>query len=218
MLDGFAIHISHVQAAVRCIGELYWAKPVVARGDELAFTLIGRPFADRLYAGIKQLLAVNEITASIGNECIAREAFAQGIPAINRNTRGRGEIAGYPSAAFHRPAHLSGDTPARAHDAPGFIRAQPKHLRRRAIGRNADALAGQRIMRIAPRVARGIHQRLQMAAVAAGKLAAVIVEAHPVLRRAVFRAQFQRARIKGKIATTECHRFAGFILHAAAHV
>ena len=218
MLDGLAVHIGHVKAAIRRIGKLHGTKPVIARGNKLALALIGRPFAYRLHAGITHLFAMDQITAGIGNERVAAETFAQRVTAINRHAGRRREISGHPSAAFHRPAHLAGNTPARAHDAPGFIGAQSEHLRRRAISRNAHSLARQGIMPIAPGITRRIHQRLQMAAVAAGELAAVIVKAHAVLRCAVFRAQLECARVKRKIAAIQRHRFARRILHAAAHI
>ena len=218
MFDGFAVHIRHVKAAIRCVGELHGAKPVIARGNELALALIRRPFADRLHAGIPHLFAMDQITAGIGNERVAAEPFAQRVTAINRHAGRRREISGHPAAAFHRPAHLAGNAPARAHDAPGFIGAQPKHLRRRAIGRNTHSLARQGIMPVAPGITRRIHQRLQMTAVAAGELAAVIVKAHAVLRRTVFGPQLERTRVEGKITAIERHRFARRILHAASHV
>ena len=160
---------------------------------------------------------MNQIAAGIGNKSVAAQPL-HGVPTIDRDACGGRKITGHPTAAFHRPAHLPSNAPARAHNTPRFIRAQPKHLRRRAIGRDAHPLTRQRVMRVAARIPRWIHQRLQMTAVAAGKFSSCIIKAHPVLRRAVFRAQLQCARVERKIPATERYRIAGGVLHTAAHV
>ena len=123
VLDGFAVHVGDVQAAVGRVGELHGPEPVIRRGNELALLLVLGSHGNGLHAVVTQQFAMDKITAGIGNERVAAKSFAQRVAAINRDARGRREIAGYATAALHRPAHRFGDAPARADDAPRFVGA-----------------------------------------------------------------------------------------------
>ena len=96
---------------------------------------------------------------------------------------GRDDFVGAPAAfdrALDDPLHAQ----ARAHDAPGLVRADAKHRRLRAVARDAFARARRGVKRIAREVAILVHHLDELVAVVADELVAPIVEGEPVLRAA----------------------------------
>ena len=69
----FAVHISHVQAAIRRIGKLYRTKPVIGAGDKFTLLFTLGSAGNRLHPVIVQTLAMNQIAPCISNESVSEE-------------------------------------------------------------------------------------------------------------------------------------------------
>ena len=129
VLDHFAIHVGHVERAVGAVGQLHGAKPSVGRGEEFHLLLVGGAFGLEARAVGPDFFPMNQIAPAVGHERVADEILGKGIAPIDRDARGRREIAGGSPAALDRPRHLAGHAPSRAHDAPRLVRADAINLR-----------------------------------------------------------------------------------------
>ena len=127
MLDGFAVHISHVQAAVWSISKLYRTKPVIGARDKFTLLLTLGSSGNWLHPVIVQTLAMNQVAPRISNESVSEEILSQCITAVDGDTSGSGEITRHTPTSLHRAAHCLGHTPSGAHNTPGFIRTQAEN-------------------------------------------------------------------------------------------
>ena len=200
VLDDFAIHVANMEGAVGGVGKIHDADPRVGAGGELEVLFVGGTAADEAHAVGVDFFAMDQLAAGIAAEGVIDEVVAVGIATENGRARGAGEIAADATTALDGALDDATDPPARAHDAPGFVRADPIHLGGTPIG--GDALAGGR--QGEERVARGVtiivNEKLEVVGIRAGEFAAVVVEAHAVLRAAALEAEFVGTRVEPKIA------------------
>ena len=144
---------------------------------------------------------MDQLAAGIAGEGVIDEVVAVGIATENGRACGAGEIAAHATAALDGALDDATDPPARAHDAPGFVGADAIHLGGAPIG--GDALAGGRQAeeRVSRRVTIIVNEELEVVGIRAGEFAAVVVEAHAVLRAAALETEFVGARVEPKIAS-----------------
>src|SRR5262249_2922074 len=116
-----------------------------------------------------------------------------------------GEVPAHAAAALDDALDHAGDAPARADDAPRFVGADAIHLGRAAVRRDALPRRRHRVERIPPREPLTVDPDLQVIGIGAGELAAVVVEAHAVLRAARLEPRLVAARIEPEIVAADLH-------------
>ena len=200
VLDDFAIHVADVEGAVGGVGKIHDADPRVGAGGEFEVLFVGRTATDEAHAIGVDFFAMDQLAAGIAGEGVIDEVVAVGIATENGRACGAGEIAAHATAALDGALDDATDPPARAHDAPGFVGADAIHLGGAPIG--GDALAGGRQAeeRVSRRVTIIVNEELEVVGIRAGEFAAVVVEAHAVLRAAGFKTEGVGAWIKPEVA------------------
>src|SRR5262249_49402332 len=134
--------------------------------------------------------------AAIRDERVVAILLGKGVAAIDRNAGGSSEITRRTSPAFHRSGHESSQSPLGANHTPGFVRTDPEYFGSRPVRRDTRQRGRQRVIRVHSDVTGVIHQRLDVARVAAHKLASRAVEAEAVLPATALCAKFQAPRVE----------------------
>ncbi len=124
--DQLAAHVDDPEAAVRPVGHLHRAEPVVARGEELA-ALLGalghHPHAVRHGEG-----TMDEVVGHVADEQVAPELGRKGVATVNRHAGAAGE-----EARRRAPLVGAGDDPlapqSRPQRPPRLDRADAVQLR-----------------------------------------------------------------------------------------
>ena len=91
MLDRFAVHVEHVQRAVRRVDEIRRTEPVVGRREKLAVAFGSR--GDKADAVGGQLLAMHQVSTDVTDEDCPLEFRGIGTATIDCDPRGRREEA-----------------------------------------------------------------------------------------------------------------------------
>ena len=200
VLDDFAIHVADVEGAVGGVGEIHDAHPSIGAGGEFVALLVGGATADETGAVGVDFFPVHELAAGVAREGVVHELVAVGIAAKDGGAGGAGEVAAHAAAALDHAFDHAADAPARADDAPRFVGTEAEDLGGPAVG--GDALAGgrRREERVPGGVAFVVDPELEVIGVGAGEFAAVVVEAHAVLRAAGFKTEGVGAWIKPEVA------------------
>ena len=203
MLDHLAIHVGYVKRAVGRVGKLHRPEPIVATGEKFDLLFVVRAPGDQPDAVRKELLSVDQIASTIGDEGVLAIFLGERVASIDGRPGRAGEIAGGTATAFDRTGHQTGDAPARADHAPRFVRTDPKDLGGGPVRRDARARRWHGEERVSRSIPVFVRDQLDVIAVAAHKFPAPAVEAHPVLRAAALGAKIERARIERKIPASQ---------------
>ena len=200
MFDNFAVHVADVECAVGRVGEIHDAYPRIGAGGEFVALFVGGAASDEAHAVGGNFFAMNELAAGVAAEGVVHEIFAVGVAAENGGARGAGEITAHAAAAFDHAFDDAADAPARANDAPRLVGADAEDLGGTTVGSDALASGRGREKRITRGVTLVVEEKLEVVGVGAGEFAAVVVEAHAVLRAAGLEAEGVRARVEPEIA------------------
>ena len=203
VLDDLAVHVANVETAIRGVREVHHAHPGVLARRKLVALLIVGPAADEARPVGEDFLAVDQLAAGVAGKRVVHEIVAIGVAAKDRRTRGAGEIAADAAAALDDSLDHAANAPPGADDPPGLVGTDPVDLGGAAIRRDALPRRRQGQEGILPRIAVSVDPILQVVGIRAGKLPAVVVKAHAILRAAAFEAEFVGARIKPEIAGAE---------------
>src|SRR6185436_1191120 len=125
-----------------------------------------------------ELLAMNKVAAHVRNECVATAISGERVSAVDGYTRCGSEVAGRAPTTLYGSRHFSGNAPCRPQHAPRLLGTDTINFRRGTVCRNVDDRRRHGVERIARGVAVLIHHQLDVRAVVANKLLAVIAERH----------------------------------------
>ena len=125
MLDVFAVHVHHMQGAIRRIHEIHRAKPIVGRSDHLSFAIHTRRLERDAIR--RELESIEQVPGAFADEDVVAILRRIGAAAITGDTAGCGDDTGADEfAARHVDVPLT--CPALgAHHAPRFRRGDGIH-------------------------------------------------------------------------------------------
>src|SRR4029077_14814463 len=112
--------VDHIKRAVRSVGELSGAEPVVGRGQKL---LIGfYPFSARSKPAVDDARMIHQVVRDLADEQRTAIPWRKSIAAVDGDAGRPGEVAGH-LARFRGAWDDSFEAQARADDAPRLVRA-----------------------------------------------------------------------------------------------
>src|SRR5688500_7248445 len=94
VFDRLAVHVADIKRAVRSVGEIDGAEPVVAGGEKLALLFVGRSLGHALHAARHDLdpLVMDEVPTGVADKGVSHVLLAEGVAFVDRDAGRAGEV------------------------------------------------------------------------------------------------------------------------------